>query len=48
MCMIKGWGSEEFLSYQAFNEVKRVEHALEDLLKTPGSDELNLESMSLV
>ena len=46
--MVKGWRSEEFLRYQAFNEVKGVEHALGDLLKTPGSDELSLESMSLV
>ena len=45
--MVKGWGSEGFLRYWALNEVKRVEHAPEDSLKTSGSDELRLESMSL-
>ena len=47
--MVKGWGSEGFLRYKAFNEVKGVEHAPRgNSLKPPGSDELSLESMSLV
>ena len=46
--MVKGWGSEEFLRFYVFNEVKGVKHASGGLFKTPGSDELSLESMSLV
>ena len=46
--MVKGWGSEGFLRYKAFNEVKGVEHALGDSLNPTGSDEQSLKSMSLV
>ena len=33
--MVKGWGSEGFLIYKAFNEVKGVEHAPGGLFKPP-------------
>ena len=46
--MVKGWGSEGFLRYQAFNVVKGVERAPEGVFKNHDSDERSLDSMSLV